>query len=317
MSQSITNTREKKGVAAGDLPGQNMGTSSAAGSSGSAYALRNTSVSIPQAGPEAPDRYGVTKIVSLPRDPEWAYTYWEITPECEQQVMRRVGGEKYSQSRRILRIYDVTDIEFSGSNAHSFNDIDVGPYATNWYMRLPTPNRSYVVDIGVLTPNGEFLLLARSNVFRMPSSGISELLDEEWATSEHSEIFRMAGSVSPLSHRGNSGAIVEEISKRMRNEMLMGSGAVSSFSALGRHGEAAPGEKKFWLVVNTELIVYGATEPDAHLTVQDVPVKLNQDGTFSLRFALPDGLHPIPVKAVSSDRLNENRITPIVKKYTE
>lgn len=317
MSQSITHAREKKGGTAAEMPLQNTGASSGAGNSGSAYASRKSPAPTYQAGPEAPDRYGVTKIVSLPRDPEWAYAYWEITPECEQQVMRRVGHDKYSQSRRILRVYDITDIEFSGSNAHSFNDIDVGPYATNWYMRLPAPNRSYIVDIGMLTPNGEFLLLARSNMFRMPSSGISELLDEEWATSEHSEIFRMAGSVSPLSQRGNSGAIVEEISKRMRHEMLMGSGAVSSFSALGRHGEAATGEKKFWLIVNTELIVYGATEPDAQLTVQDVPVKLNQDGTFSLRFALPDGLHSIPVKAVSNDGHNENRITPVVKKFTE
>ena len=33
-------------------------------------------------------------------------------------------------------------------------------------------------------------------------------------------------------------------------------------------------EKAFWLQVHTELILYGATEPDATVTVQGQPVKL-------------------------------------------
>lgn len=97
--------------------------------------------------------------------------------------------------------------------------------------------------------------------------------------------------------------------KRMVQELQVGSGAVSSFS-----GKTEGKERKFWLVVNTELIVYGATEPDALLTVQDDPVKLKPDGTFSLRFALPDGLQIVPVIAILSDGIDEKTITPSVKK---
>ena len=78
-----------------------------------------------------------------------------------------------------------------------------------------------------------------------------------------------------------------------------------------------PKERKFWLVVNTELIVYGATEPDAKVTVQGKEIKLRPDGTFSLRFALPDGKQTIPVKATSSDKEEERVITPIVLKETK
>ncbi len=316
MTQSITKEREAKGGPAQQLPSNDDGSATAAGNSGTAYVSRRSPQPPPQNGTETPERYGVTRIVSLPRDPEWAFTYWEITPESEEQVLRRLGSEMYNKSRRIVRVYDITNINFTGANAHSSHDIDVGPYASNWYLRLPAADRNYILDIGILTPTGEFILLARSNVFHMPRTGISEVMDEEWASSENAEILRVAGSISPLSQHGNSGAVVEEISKRMRREMLMGSSAVSSFSALGRGGEGV-GEKKFWLVVNTELIVYGATEPDANLTVQEVPVKLNADGTFSLRFALPDGLHTIPVRAVSSDGQFQNRITPVVKKFTD
>jgi uncharacterized protein len=59
--------------------------------------------------------------------------------------------------------------------------------------------------------------------------------------------------------------------------------------------------KGFWFCVNAEIIVYGATEPDAVLTVGGRPVRLRPDGTFSLRFALPDGDFALPLRAVSRD----------------
>ena len=78
-----------------------------------------------------------------------------------------------------------------------------------------------------------------------------------------------------------------------------------------------PKEKKFWLVVNTELIVYGATEPDAKVSVQGKEIRLRPDGTFSLRFALPDGKQAIPVHATSSDGKDKRAITPTVFRETK
>ncbi len=85
-----------------------------------------------------------------------------------------------------------------------------------------------------------------------------------------------------------------------------------------RPGAPAPSAgKDFWLWVKTELIVYGATEPDASLTVQDLPVTLRPDGTFTVRFALPEGDHAYPVRAVNRDGDMEKKIIPTVKRRTE
>jgi hypothetical protein len=65
------------------------------------------------------------------------------------------------------------------------------------------------------------------------------------------------------------------------------------------------------------LIVYGATEPDALLTVQGKPVKLRPDGTFTLRFAFPDGELTIPVKAISADTIDSRQITITAKRKTK
>ncbi len=76
-------------------------------------------------------------------------------------------------------------------------------------------------------------------------------------------------------------------------------------------------ERSFWMKVDCELIVYGATEPDAKVNVQGQEIRLRNDGTFSLRFALPDGKQAIPVKAASADGKDERTITPIVTKETK
>jgi len=66
-------------------------------------------------------------------------------------------------------------------------------------------------------------------------------------------------------------------------------------------GEAPPPESRnFWFNVNAELVIYGATESDAQVTIGGRPVRLRPDGTFSFRFALPDGSYQLPVAAVSS-----------------
>jgi hypothetical protein len=76
------------------------------------------------------------------------------------------------------------------------------------------------------------------------------------------------------------------------------SGAVSSFSSpLGGMEQ----RKGFWFNVNAELIIYGATEPSATVTIGGRQIRLRPDGSFSYRFALPDGNYDLPAIATSAD----------------
>jgi hypothetical protein len=88
-------------------------------------------------------------------------------------------------------------------------------------------------------------------------------------------------------------------------------GAVSSPS-----GAARPG-KGFWFNVNAELIVYGATEPTAAVTVGGRAVKLRPDGSFSCRFALPDGQYELPLVAVSADQTDGRAVELWFSRSTE
>ena len=78
-----------------------------------------------------------------------------------------------------------------------------------------------------------------------------------------------------------------------------GPSGISSVSSPAGGMEKAKG---FWFNVNAELIIYGATEPTARVTLGGHEIKLRPDGTFSFRFALPDGKYDLPAVAVSADR---------------
>lgn len=78
-----------------------------------------------------------------------------------------------------------------------------------------------------------------------------------------------------------------------------------SSAALARPAGAA--RRGFWFNINAELIVYGATESDATVTVDGLPVALRPDGTFTLRFALPDGEYALRAVAVAADGRDARR----------
>ena len=101
--------------------------------------------------------------------------------------------------------------------------------------------------------------------------------------------------------------ITELIRRKLHEEISSGAAAGFSlpggWSSLGITSPAGgvSSAKGFWFNVNAELIVYGATEPDAKVTIGGRAIKLRPDGTFSFRFALPDGQFELPAIATSAD----------------
>jgi hypothetical protein len=92
--------------------------------------------------------------------------------------------------------------------------------------------------------------------------------------------------------------LAHEISSLGASQFGISSVGVSSLSSPFGGMEKSKG---FWFNVNAELIIYGATEPNAKVTLGGHEIKLRADGTFSFRFALPDGKYDLPAVAVSAD----------------
>lgn len=266
--------------------------------------MKSESKALPQ---DLPSQYDKDRMVLLVRDTRWLHTYWEVRGETIGKLKNELSQE-FHRSKRLLRVYDVTDIIFNGGNANRFFDIEVNDFANNWYIDIGTPGRSWCVDYGLLLSDGRFVTILRSNTVQTPMEGPSWITDEEWMIPD--DMFaRLYGMGFGL---GRSSPVGKAWSERVR-QALFSSGITSMASPVKKIAK----ERKFWMKVDCELIVYGATEPDAKVTVQEKEIKLRSDGTFTLRFALPDAKLVIPVKAVSADNLEEKTITPIVTRETK
>jgi len=260
---------------------------------------------------ELPGGYGKDVIVLQVRDPRWVHSYWEIIGPTYDRLKSQLGNTFYA-AKKMLRVYDVTEVTFDGTNAHRFYDIEVFE-ATSWYVDLNGAGRSWCVDIGLLLPDGRFITIARSNVVRMPLEGPSWITDEEWMIPD--ELFaRLYGMGFGF---GKSSPVGKTWQEGMRQALFSGVLASPGMASMSSPAKPLPRGRKFWLVVDAELIVYGATEPDAAVTLQGKPIALRPDGTFTARFALPDGKQVIPVEATSSDGIETRTITPIVTRETK
>lgn len=261
---------------------------------------------------ELPLGYGEDKIVLQTRDPWWIHAYWELTEKTKERLREMLGEDVFFKSKKILRCYDVSNIIFDGNNAHRYFDIEIGDYTNNWYIDTGSPGTSWIVDLGLILPDNKFIPIVRSNVTSTPIPHPSPITDEEWMSPE--EVFaRLYGAGLGLQI---ASPIPKAWEERLKEEWASLAVASPGLFSLVSPVRKIPKERKFWLIVNTELIIYGQTEPDAKVTVQGNPIQLRSDGTFTLRFFLPDGKQVIPVRAISSDGLEERTITPIVTKET-
>ena len=94
---------------------------------------------------------------------------------------------------------------------------------------------------------------------------------------------------------------LQEISSQAAAQFSMPSSWSGALGSLSSPFGVREKGKGFWFNVNAELIIYGATEPDATVTIGGRQIKLRPDGSFSYRFALPDGKYDLPAVALSND----------------
>jgi len=106
--------------------------------------------------------YSENKIVAMPAGEHSIYTYWEVTWSRMNHVAQ-FAEKDFRELQKVLRVFDVTDIIFDGSNAHSHRDIWINNEADNWYIHDLPAGRNYVVDYGVYAQTG-FVSLMRSNM---------------------------------------------------------------------------------------------------------------------------------------------------------
>ena len=270
-----------------------------------------------------------TRVVFLPRDPQWAYVFWEISEEDRKRA------QKEGASRLCLRLADVTGIHDGSAHPHTLQEVPVDSHSTEWYLPVPLCDRDYRVELGYRISNS-WMSLAFSSVARVPALHPSEQILDQFVpfSLEQSAPVAAPTPVAPPAEPSDSGlherlyqsATVHFRRRRVGSEEFQEAGDSASDSDLyglndsgiglwasGRNesglGGVAPRQRSFWLVADAELIVYGATDPSARLTIGGEDVPLSTDGTFRIQVPFRDGDQVYAIEATAADGEQKRNIT--------
>ena len=290
---------------------------------------------------ELPEGYGTKKLFLTARDPHWLYANWDLTQEQQARLNARSGDGHlvlriYPGGLAGHAIYE---IHVHPESRHWFAHVDhagnsyaaeLGFYSTVGRWTRVAASGATVTPPDAVSPDDEVEFATIP--FEFPFARLMEIVKaavmehvpltqaiEELRRGGHPELPRLAGNGQHWTRRQEealanivridpmrrvwmgSMEITELIRRRLAQEISslgISSFGVSSFSSpLG----GVERMKGFWFNVNAELIIYGATEPDAKVTLGGHEIRLRPDGTFSYRFSLPDGNYDLPAVAVSAD----------------
>jgi hypothetical protein len=252
------------------------------------------------------------RIIVLTRDSYWLHAYWELSRTTLQRAQAALGQDWHA-ARPILRVMDVSSDDTTSASERHIRDIPIHGGVNNWYIDVLEPPRSYRIDIGYLSRRGKFYVLARSNVVTTPRAGVTDSLDENWANvqKQFDRIQNPSSQGQGPSNHAFQLDLRDLFEERLRRPMCSAVLQNLSNSILPTLG------RDFHFQIDAELIVYGTTEPNARVTLQGEPVQLRSDGTFTVRFSLPDSRQIIPAVAASADGIEERTIVLAVERNTK
>ena len=247
-------------------------------------------------------------------NPYWLNAYWELSPHSVQRAEAALRQDWHG-ARMIIRLFDVTSLDTTSTSETPVKDIIIRGPGQNWYIDVPQPPRMYRADIGFVSRRGEFYVLARSNVVTPPKAGTADPGADAEAGWDDNDAKWKAERILAMSTGFESTGSPEL--RELFEERLGRPLGPPKQTAFGT-GAMPPGSvKKFFFEIDAKLIVFGRTDPTAHLTLNNDPIKLNPDGTFRMTFNLPDSRQIIPAVAASADGVEERTIVLAVERNTK
>ncbi|HTY87959.1 MAG TPA: DUF4912 domain-containing protein [Candidatus Acidoferrum sp.] len=286
---------------------------------------------------ELPEAYGTGRLFLTARDPHWLYAHWDLTGEQQAKlnakssdghlILRVYSGKVEGHPAGEVHVHPESRHWFAHvERAGDCYAAELGYYSpVGRWVRVAVSSATVTPpDTAAAGGDVEFATIP----FEFPFAKLLEIVKsavgeyqslaqavEELRRHGHPDLPRANGTPATPWTAQQEQALAKIVNIDEGRRVWMGSLEITELirrrlaqeiSSLGVSSLSSPfggfaGPKGFWFNVNAELIIYGATEPDARVTLGGHEIKLRPDGSFSYRFALPDGKYNLPAVAVSAD----------------
>ncbi len=251
------------------------------------------------------------RLVLMVRGPFWLHAYWELTRQSVERA-RAALAQYWHAARPVLRLFEVKRDGTTSTERKIVRDIEVHGGVNDWYVDVQDPPKSYQMDIGYAAPEGKFVTLARSNVVSTPPLGSATSADGNWAevARDCDRIYALSGGYD---RDIDSSELKDLFEERLRRPM--GTSTASRFGLASGHLDHA--NEEFAFDVDAELVVFGAAEPGSRVAIKGEPVRMQADGTFVVRFSLPDRRQVLPIVASSADGVEQRTVVLAIERNTK
>ncbi len=269
-----------------------------------------------------PEAYGTGKLSLTARDPHWLYAHWDLTLD-QQRRYNALAADHHL----VVRVYR------GAIGEQPVTEVHVHPESRHWFIHVERADRRHVAELGYYRPRREWVTIVTSSSTVTPADTASNDQTVRFATiPPHVRLTQLAALAKqavpadlPPADAARERALAELVAFQLMPqgsassagipELVRGPGDQEISAAPLAHAAPLAGELEsvssptapaellpsgFWFNVNAELVLYGATEADASVTLGGRPIQLRPDGTFSCRYALPDGDHTVTVSAMSA-----------------
>lgn len=251
------------------------------------------------------------RLVVMVRDSFWLHVYWEVTRASIERA-KVAMGQNWHGAKPVLRVHEVQADGTTSSVRKVVRQVEVHGGVNNWYVHVSDPPKTYQLDIGYVGLNGKFYGLARSNVVSTPQTNPGEAFDGNWAgvAQDYDRIFALSGGYAEENNHSELRDIFEE---QLRRPMGPPTAARFGLGPVVGNGK----EHDFHFQIDAEMVVLGTVDSGSHVTMRGEPVKVEPDGSFKVRFHLPDRRQVLPIVASSGDGAEQRTIVLAVERNTK
>lgn len=239
-------------------------------------------------------------------DPFWLRACWEATPRRVERI-RSAMGQSWHTADPTLRLYRV-DREPHGATRREFvADFPVRGGVNSCYVPVDDPPQSFAVELGYLARDKRFFTLISSAVVETPQRYVHDAFGRP--------------EENGLGFPTNFDAFVpQRRAPRPRfsptpSEPTFSPGALNGSERRNVDAFRSPNDLR--VAVDCELVVKVQATPGARVRVKEEAIRLKEDGTFSIRYRLPERRHVFPVVATSPDGSETRTIVLAVDRNTK
>ena len=259
-----------------------------------------------RAGDGKPDR-----LVLMVRDPYWLHAFWEISAKTIDRAKVALGHLWYA-SVPVLRLFRLFADGTGAPKRQLLRDIPVHGGVNNWYLDVTNPPSTFIVELGYLTKEKKFYPTLSSNIVETPQQQVIdelEKLDGNWkgVADDLGRVFKLSSS------EGRSQDLKEVMEEQLGRPM---SPQLLSRYRVAKQGNASKTRRNFRFDAEVDVIIHGKTDSNVQVTIRNEPVVVNADGTFAVRFALPEKRHLFSVEAEGSDGVEMQRVILTLERNT-